>query len=50
MLNITVNIICFMIGSLIGTLMGSFVASAGIKNKEFKQYYQGFLKGYKYGK
>ena len=50
MLNITVNIICLMVGGSVGTLIGAFIASAGTKNKEFEQYCQGFSEGYKHRK
>lgn len=38
MLNIIINIICFVVGGSIGTVMGAFMASAGARNKEFEQY------------
>lgn len=47
MLNIIINIICFVVGGSIGTVMGAFMASAGARNKEFEQYCQGFSEGYK---
>ena len=38
MLNIVINIICFIIGGSIGAVMGAFMASAGTKNKEYEYY------------
>jgi len=47
MLNIIINIVCFMLGGSIGVLTGAFMAAVGTKNKEFEQYCQGFSEGYR---